>query len=458
MSQYGALSQITFGRTRRRLQLCGAAALVALSAAPAKAADDGWDLSGSMRLRYEAVTNQVRPGFNRSDDLVSVRTTLAAERKAGPLRLVGEIYDSRAYGANRRTPISTNEVNTFEVVQAYAAVEAKTEPFGKVTLAAGRFMLNLGSRRLVAADDYRNTTNSYTGVRADLAPWGVRTTLIYMQPQLRLPDALESVLDNSQRIDHEGRDLELWGGIAAKPKAIGDATLEGGYFHLSERDRPNRPTRNRQLDTFSARVIVDPRPGRFDYELEAIGQTGTIRAGTRPTDAELKVRAGFVHADAGYTFRHSWKPRLSVEFDAATGDKAGGRYGRFDTLFGMRRADLAPSGLYNAIARTNLLTPGVRLEIAPSPAWDAFGAARAMWLEAPEDSFSTTGVRDPAGRSGRYAGAQVEGRVRYWLIKDRARLEANAVWLDKGRFLRTAPNAPRSGDERYISLNTLLSF
>jgi hypothetical protein len=124
----------------------------------------------------------------------------------------------------------------------------------------------------------------------------------------------------------------------------------------------------------------------------------------------------------------------------------------------MRRADLAPSGLYNAIGRANLVTPGVRLEIAPSPAWDAFGAARTMWLEAPQDAFSTTGVRDPAGRSGRYAGAQVEGRVRYWLAKDRARLEANAIWLDKGRFLRTAPNAPRSGDERYVSLNTVLSF
>jgi hypothetical protein len=38
----------------------------------------------------------------------------------------------------------------------------------KLGLQAGRFTLNLGSRRLVAADDYRNTTNGYTGIRADL--------------------------------------------------------------------------------------------------------------------------------------------------------------------------------------------------------------------------------------------------------------------------------------------------
>ena len=30
---------------------------------------------------------------------------------------------------------------------------------------AGRFTLNLGSRRLVAADDYRNATNGYTGLK-----------------------------------------------------------------------------------------------------------------------------------------------------------------------------------------------------------------------------------------------------------------------------------------------------
>ena len=28
--------------------------------------------------------------------------------------------------------------------------------------------MNLVSRRLVAADDYRNTTNGYTGMKADL--------------------------------------------------------------------------------------------------------------------------------------------------------------------------------------------------------------------------------------------------------------------------------------------------
>jgi len=417
-----------------------------------------WKVSGSMRVRYETVNNQVRPNLNTHDDVVSLRTTLFAEGKFGDVRVGGEIYDSRIWGANRRSPVSTNEVNVFEPVQAYIAVDRKTEDFGKVTLQAGRFMLNLGSRRLVAADDYRNTTNGYTGVRLDAAPAGLKTTLIYVMPQMRRPDDLSGVLDNKQALDKESQDAVLWGGVIAKPKAIGDATLEGSYFRFDEKDQSGRPTRNRHLDSFSARIILDPKPGAWDYELEAIGQVGKVRRGTGAADPQLDVQAGFVHVDAGYTFVHPWKPRLSAELDYATGDKAGGDFTRFDTLFGMRRADFGPSGVFAAIHRANIVTPGLRLEVAPSPRWEAFVLGRPMWLATAEDSFATTGVRDARGASGKYAGAMYEGRVRYWVVPNRLRFEGNALMVDKGRFLRQAPNAPKTGDETYVSLNLTATY
>jgi hypothetical protein len=451
-SRYGAAAAL----------LCASGiALIAPSAALAQSSSqptDGWKVSGSVRLRYEAVDGQVRPGFNAGDGLVNLRTTVFAEHRGGPLRLGAELYDSRAWGADRAMPISTSEVNTLELVQAYAALDVKSAVLGPTTLQAGRFLLNLGSRRLVAADDYRNTTNSYTGLRADLTPAGVKTSLIYVQPQVRLPDGIDALLDNRQQIDRESRALELWGGVAAKPRTIGPATLEGSYFHLEERDAPGRPTRDRSLDTFGGRIIRDPQTSHWDYELEAFDQTGEISRGLGPTDPKLKVRAGFAHADVGYSFAHRLRPRFSAEFDVATGDDGHSSYGRFDTLFGMRRADLAPAGLYNAVGRSNLITPGLRLELAPPGRWDAFAVVRGLWVEAKEDAFSTTGVRDAAGRSGTFAGTQLEGRARYWLVKDRIRAEADAVWLDKGRFLQRAPNAPPTGDERYLSLNLTAQY
>ena len=95
---------------------------------------------------------------------------------------------------------------------------------------------------------------------------------------------------------------------------------------------------------------------------------------------------------------------------------------------------------------------GAARHLAVAGNGDVFVAYRGLWLASASDSFSTTGVRDASGDSGRYAGQQLEGRVRYWLVQDALRLEVNALWLDKGRFLEAAPNAPRNGDAGYASV------
>lgn len=430
----------------------------AQTAPESNGAENPLSLSGSIRLRYEVIDGQPRIGFNESDDLFNIRTILAAEYDAGPIRFGAELYDSRVYGFDAGTPVTTNEVNTLELVQAYIGTTIKA-PFGKdtkVDLQAGRFLLNLGSRRLVAADDYRNTTNGYTGLRADIAAGnGLGVTAIYTLPQVRLPDDPASLRDNDVQFDRESFDLVLWGGLIAKKRAFGQTTAELSYFHLGERDTPARPTRNRSLDTVGVRFIRDPAPGQWDYEVEGIYQFGEARNGLAATSPLRDVSAWFLHADTGYSFGPS---RLSVEFDYASGDKGDGSNNRFDTLFGMRRADLAPAGLYNAIGRANILTPAIRFESTPSKRFDWFANYRAMWLASRSDSFSTTGVRDAAGQSGRFAGHQVEARARYWLIPKTLRAELNGVLLVKGRFLEAAPNAPRNGNTRYLSFNLTASF
>ena len=428
---------------------------------PALAQEDGLTVTGAMRLRYEAIDGQPRAGFNTSDELVNLRTNILAEYRKDNVRIGVELFDSRVWSDNAGTPVSTNEVNAFEPVQAYVAADFDGA-LGKgtrLTLTAGRMTLNLGSRRLVAADDYRNTTNGYTGLRADLsAPQGWKATLIYTLPQVRLPDDVDGIRDATVRLDRESFDLVLWGGQVSKTKAMGSATAELSYFHLGERDAPGRPTRDRSLDTFGGRIIADPRAGKFDYEVEAFYQTGHVSASLAPTAIRQGFGASFIHADVGYSFASPWKPRLSIEFDRASGDTPGGRYGRFDTLFGMRRADLAPAGLYNAVGRANIMTPGVRIEATPSKRLDWFAVYRAMWLAADQDSFSTTGVRDASGRSGDFAGHQFEARVRYWLVPARLRFEFDGLLLAKGRFLREAPNAPPQKWTRYGSFNLTASF
>ncbi len=432
----------------------------AMPAAAQTASPDGFSLAGTTRLRVEAIDGQARTGFDKASELINLRTTLMAQYRNGPVRFVAELWDSRVYGDDRGTPVSTAEVNAFEPVQAF--VEAKAPDLlgtgSSATIAAGRFLMGLGSRRLIAADDYRNTTNGFTGVRADLS-WrkGWNATLIYTLPQQRRPDDLGQVRRNAVAFDHEGFDLILWGGLIDRTQAIGPISVEGSYFHLGERDTAGRPTRDRSLDTASLRLIRDPAPAHIDGELEVIGQRGHVSASLAPTARQLDVRAWFVHVDAGYTLTDPWKTRMSLEYDHASGDGNGDAYGRFDTLFGMRRADLAPTGLYSAISRSNLISAGVRFETAPGKRTDLTATLHAMWPASREDSFSSTGVRAVSGSAGRFAGTQLDGRVRR-VVTSWLRLEADAVLLAKGRFLREAPNAPAGRWTRYLSLNATAAF
>jgi hypothetical protein len=421
-------------------------------------APEGLDLAASTRLRYEAIANPPRAGLDTDESLVNLRTILHGSYRRGAVSVVAELWDSRVYGDGADTPVTTGEVNAAELVQAYIGVEHR---FGVARVAAriGRMMLNIASRRLIAADEYRNTTNGYTGVAVDLAPRrGMTGTLIYVLPQQRRPDDRAALRRNAVAVDRESFDVVLWGGTMTQTDAVGPLAVEGSFYHLGERDTPGRPTRDRRLDTYGGRVFRDADTRKPDIEVEGFYQSGSISTAATAGAPRMPVSAWFVHGDAGYTFAGAWKPRVAIEYDYASGDRAGGSYGRFDTLFGMRRADLAPSGLYNAIARTNISTPGVRVEVLPSKRVDAFVSYRAMWLAARTDAFSTTNVRDPRGNAGSFAGHQIDSRLRWWIKPAVLRFEADAIVLAKGRFLNDAPNAPPRGTTAYGSLNLTATF
>lgn len=64
----------------------------------------------------------------------------------------------------------------------------------------------------------------------------------------------------------------------------------------------------------------------------------------------------------------------------------------------------------------------------------------------------------PTGNSGRYAGQQVEGRFRYWVVPGSIQINTGAAYLFKGDFLRNAPNAPQTGDTIYGYFSTTFFF
>lgn len=425
-------------------------------------------ISGTIRPRYEALGGQFRPTpAPGSNDLFSIQTTLFAEYDTGPVRIGGEVFDSRAYFQRRNSnSIATTEVNALELGQAYLGFDLNDAvgPGTMSTLTVGRFTQNIGSRRLVARNQFRNTINAFTGIAYD---WQNaeknKLRLFYTLPHYRLPDDQVGILDNGIVWDRESLDLQFFGGHFTKANVLG-GVLELYGYGLLERDSGSQlegvQTRDRRLFTPGLRFYRAPKAGSYDYDVEAAYQTGTTRNTTAPTDTlDVPVSAYLFHAEAGYTFDAPWTPRLAAVYDQASGDSANpSSYTRFDTLFGARRFDFGPTSLYGAVQRSNLISPGLRFDVVPDSRWDAFIAYRGLWLEDASDSFAATGIRDRTGNSGTFAGQQIEGRVRYWLVPKFVQVDTGAAYLRKGDFLRDAPNAPATGNALYGYLNMTLFF
>lgn len=420
---------------------------------------DGLTISGSARIRYEALRNQFRPGLDENDSLVTLRFTLAAEYDAGPVRIGGELYDARAYAGDEGSSVGTGEVNALELVQAYVGLDLD-EALGDgstTALTAGRFTMDLGSRRLVGRNNFRNTTNAFTGLKVNFSDSEKRALTAFITfPQQREPTDKAAILDNEVEWDHEGDDLIFYGLFGSLP--VGASMLELYFYGLDEDDRPGNATRDRRLFTPGLRLLRSPKEGAVDYELEYAYQFGQRSTATTPGAPAQDVSAHLLHAHMGYRFDTAWQPRLAIVYDLATGDKEGGDYGRFDSLYGPRRPDYGPTGIYGPLGRNNISALGADFEIKPSARVDGFVKYRATWLDSATDSFANTGVRDPSGSCGTFGGHQVEARIRYWFVPDFLRLDTGGAVLFNGRFLKDAPNANGFGDTLYGYVDLTATF
>lgn len=417
-----------------------------LFAVPAQAEDGKFDIEASVRARVEVIENQFRPDMSDTGALF-LRTLVKAEYAAGALRIGAEIQDARVYFDRQPSSIGTTEVDTLEPIQAYVALK-----LGNTTeVQAGRMTMDWGSRRLVSRQNFRNSTNAFTGVRFDWQPSADNSvTLFWTMPHDRLPNERGEIIENGAELDRERMDQQFFGARAVTTDLFADLSLEGYLYRLVEDDAPNFATRNRRLWTGGFRLLKEPAADALDFEVEAMWQTGTTHSSAAAANhTRLPVDAYFIHASIGRTFAARWSPRLSLSYSHASGDGRANSYGRFDTLYGARVFEYGPSSLYGPIGRANLSSPEARLEVTPSKRWDGYFAVRPLWLENATDAFAATGLRDPSGASGRYAGTQLDLRLRHWLKPSRVRLAAGAAVLVKGGFLRNAPRAPDNGDTRY---------
>lgn len=414
---------------------------------------DWFRIGGSVRLRYEGLSGQFRSAgrLDSVDHVLFQRTRLRFDLSFDPAGLTLELQDSRHYGGSFGSAINTSSVNAVHILQGYASFDLGVLGPGEHELLAGRYTVDHGSRRLVARNRYRNTTNAFTGVSWRWTGEQTRAEAFWNLPVLREPRALDSILDNDVELDTQDLDRQFFGLFAEHD--FEDGHQLAGYAYGLLEDTGN----HRELGTLGARFRRPARRGAFDHEVEAALQFGASRLSS--DGPGLDHLAWFAHVSLGYTFDAEWKPRLGVALDFASGDNdpTDGANDRFDTLFGARRFEYGPTGIYGAIGRGNLISPELRFTCRPQAAVQIMTAWRGIWLASEQDAWITARVQDPGGAAGRHVGQQVEFRVRYDVLRDSLRLEAGAAYLFKGAFQDDAPNG-QGRDSLYGYVQMVFKF
>jgi hypothetical protein len=373
----------------------------------------GWlSVGGNYRVRYETLDHPFRAGASGSDEILVARLVVNARINFDHFFAGLELEDSRQQLADSGTPLGTDIVNSFEPLQALVGMRfADAFSTGdRLDVALGRSTIDAGSRRLIARNSFRNTINAFSGLHAT---WqgsdGSDVQALFVQPVQRKPSDFTSLKNNDNELDTQSGDVRLWGLFGSRPRIFGNVTGDAYFYGFRSRDHIGIPAADRDLYTPGVRLYKKPAGTGWDFEAEGAYQFGTSRASTAAADRrDLQHRAWFVHGEVGYTLKASMSPRFEISYDYASGDHrpTDNENNRFDTLFGARRFDFGPTGIYGAFARSNISTPGVRVELKPSAAISAMVGYRAVWLASDRDQFTTARLQDPTGNSGSFVGNQ----------------------------------------------------
>lgn len=391
-----------------------------------------FDIGFESRTRFEVRDNDFRRNTSKLDLPVLLRQRLyfGVNEVLDPLRFYVEFQDSRR--ENSMFARDERDNNEVEPIQAVAELHFK-EALGverPLRLQGGRFAFEYADRRLIARNEWRNTTNTFQGFRAILGQqkndWQV--DILAMQP-------LERLLSSPDRPRTDQWFFAVMGDWRAWSDII---TLQPYYIGLEQnRDYDKTAsTMNRSIHSAALRGYgVFGRSG-YDYDFDVVYQRG--KNGTQ------QHRAYGFTAELGKSWEHRWKPRASVMYGYGSGDRDpnDGTNQRFERYYGFAR----PWSNDDYYQWENISAPKLRFELTPTSAWRFDFGYNWYWLASAQDRWNNANLRDRTGRSGDFMGQEFDFRSRYKVF---SRLDTNIGYAHfiPGGFTR---KLSRSADSNFF--------
>ena len=407
---------------------------------------DWIDLGVAFRLRGEVLTNPFRKGEFGTDDQVPVRTRVRIGLNFHHFRFLFELQDSRSFGQDPGEFVSNTLVNKHEVQQLFLSGTFRNI-FGsglRTDVHVGRLNFDFGHRRLIARNRFRNTTNAFDGGHLNIGDeknWRFRVFLV--RPTVRTFGVIDELFSESNTL--------FWGTYYETQQR---PWLQTNLYYYGLNDVDPDVSDQRQYSTFGGRLFHPATQKEFDYEIETVWQFGS-REG-------LDHFAHFQHVGLGYSFPTTWTPRILAQYDYASGtSNPNGDFSQtFDTLFGARRFEYNPTGIFGPFFRSNISSPGIRTYLHPFPFGTVMLKYRAWWLAQGRDQWVGSGLQDPTGQAGTFLGQDIEFRAT-WTPSPYISLDAGYDHFFKGSYIQTlaeVPGNPPANDSDFVYLQGEIRF
>lgn len=392
------------------------------------------------RVRFEDRENSYLPrtndsGFGPTNQrmyypytpfLARSRLYLGVKDVLDPLRFVFEFQDSRAYDS--LYSLQGQDVNQTELIQGFAELYLKDalgkDPKGQgraISIRAGRMAFEVGSRRLISRNEFRNTTNNFEGFRLLLGEHqnDVDLDSFLMRPVIRYPNTWDRPEWNNWIYGSFLSIRNISPYFTLQPYFVGrhqygDPLSSSGAFKVKR-------------DTQAPGMRIYGNYNNFDWDLDVMKQFGTIGTisttypdvwgytnisspfgGYAQTKQHDAIAYGF---EAGYTFAdHPWKPRLSGVFIYGSGNKSpwSSANNNVDTFYGFNQ----PFSRNDYIGWNNVKDPKIRVEFEPFKNTKIDTAFSAYWLASAAAAWDRVDLYAPLGNRGTFIGTEWDFRVR----------------------------------------------
>lgn len=357
------------------------------------------------RIRYEHRHHDIRRTELTDDNpyLLRTRAYLGITEKLDPFRAAIEFEDARR--TNSQFAEDTRDFNRNELIQAYGELHFKKalgqDDLGNnrpVFVRYGRMAFEFLDRRLLALNQWRNTTNNFIGLRASFGqnanPWAL--DLLALNPIGRVTNAPDTT-DTDRTVLAAIGHWRKWSEVV---------TIEPHFLVLNQRATPATLNRARRINTLGLRLYGWVGKSGFNYDFTGLGQFGE--------DNQQRHIAQSFTGEVGYKMDHPWKPRISYFLGYASGDKDpnDNQNNRFERFFGFAR----PWSADDYIVMENVVARKLQLEFEPIKSMRVDAGYSLYSLASATDRFNNllggANNRDNTGSSGKKLGYSLDTRVR----------------------------------------------